>query len=57
MAIRVRRQSANRMPGNQTLSYEAATELVKRGTRSCQDGQVQFQHDSRYDRIIFILVS
>ena len=55
MAIRARRQSTNRMPGNQTLSYEAAKELVQRGTHPCRDGQVQFQHDSRYDRNAFRL--
>lgn len=37
-AIQVRRLSATKMPGNQTLSYEAARAMVMRGTKSV-DGQ------------------
>lgn len=47
MAIRTRRESATRMPGKQTISYEAAKELVERGTCPCPDDKVRFQHDHR----------
>lgn len=51
VAIRLRKQAATTMPGNkpgnkQTLSYEAARELVKRG--SDLDGGVKFGHDRRF---------
>jgi pimeloyl-ACP methyl ester carboxylesterase len=49
LAIQVRKQSATRMPGKQTLSYEAASELVTRATDNCLDKDVQFLHDRRFN--------
>jgi pimeloyl-ACP methyl ester carboxylesterase len=48
LAIRTRRQSATKMPGKQSVSQEAAKELVDRATRCQEDGGVQFQHDARF---------
>jgi pimeloyl-ACP methyl ester carboxylesterase len=48
VAIQTRQESTKRMPGQQTLSYEAAKELVQRATRSCDDDGVQFRHDPRF---------
>jgi pimeloyl-ACP methyl ester carboxylesterase len=47
LAIKTRVQSATRMPGRQSISYEAAEELVQRATRPCEDG-FQFRHDPRF---------
>ena len=48
-AIKTRQFAASKMPGNQYISYEAAKELVKRGTVKLEeDGMIHFRHDSRY---------
>eukprot|EP00529_Nitzschia_sp_RCC80_P024582 CAMPEP_0113469406 /NCGR_PEP_ID=MMETSP0014_2-20120614/15881_1 /TAXON_ID=2857 /ORGANISM="Nitzschia sp." /LENGTH=446 /DNA_ID=CAMNT_0000361879 /DNA_START=411 /DNA_END=1754 /DNA_ORIENTATION=+ /assembly_acc=CAM_ASM_000159 len=58
-AIQARRITASKAPGKQSLSLEAATEMVRRATEPIQassggernkdksDGQVQFRHDTR----------
>lgn len=57
LAIKTRMRNARKMPGNQSLSYEAAKELVQRATLEVpnhnDDGDsttpgVQFQHDPRF---------
>lgn len=51
LAIKTRVQSARQLPGKQSISYEAAEELVRRGTTTSSsddnDG-VQFRHDVRF---------
>jgi len=39
--------TAKNFPGNQYLSKEAATEMVKRGSRVVENGGIQFRHDPR----------
>lgn len=47
-AIKTRQRTATTWPGNQTISWEAASQLVQRGvTQLDTNGQVQFRHDPR----------
>jgi pimeloyl-ACP methyl ester carboxylesterase len=50
LAIRTRRIAATYLPNSQTLSYEAAHELVRRATRRVNNEEqgVQFCNDPRY---------
>lgn len=46
-AVNARCQTAKNFPGNQYLSEEAAAEMVRRGSRTLEEGKVQFRHDPR----------
>ena len=46
-AIETRQLTAKTFPGNQYISKETATELVKRASVIREDGQLEFLHDQR----------
>jgi len=46
-AVQARCASAKAMPGNQSISKEAAEELVKRASIMLHDGRLEFQYDQR----------